>query len=87
MTNCPMRPSTNSPTCDPRPFTEMVFHVMRASDIKRQDIIISGNVVATHSRHPSWSMLSEVLKDDYGIGFKEGEQYLMVNDRIRVVNE
>jgi OTT_1508-like deaminase len=83
-------PSTTSPTSNPRnplPVTEMVFHVMRANDIKQQDIIALGNVMDVHSRSPSWSMLLEVLKDDCGIGFKEAEEYLMFNDRIKVVNE
>jgi hypothetical protein len=65
----------------------MVFHVIRANDITRQDIITLGDVMDAHSRKPSWSMLLEVLKDDCGIGFKETKEYLMVNDRIKVVNE
>lgn len=80
-------PSTTSPTRNPLQITEMVFHVICASDIKRQDIITLGDVMDAHSRNPSWSMLLEVLKDDCGIGFKEAEEFLMVNDRIRVVNE
>jgi hypothetical protein len=66
--------------------TEMVFHVMRAGETRRQDIIALRDVMVSRSGIPSWIRLVEVLRDDSGVGFKDGE-FLMVNDRIRVANE
>lgn len=76
-----------APTAKTLPVTEMVFHVMRIGDIERQDIIALGDVFDTHSRSPSWVKLLERLKDECGVAFKEAEEFLMVNDRIRVVNQ
>lgn len=67
--------------------TEMVFLVMRAGDVKTQDIITLRDIWDTHSRNPSWSKFLEMLKDDRWIGFRETEDFLMVDDRIRVGNE
>ena len=46
------------------------------------------DIVDPSTDHPSWVKLLEILADDKsGISFKESQQVLMVNDRIRVTNE
>lgn len=75
-----------SPIGDLFSIAEMVFHVMRPGETQRQDIIAIRDIMDPHSRNPSWIRLVDVLRDDSGIGFKDGE-FLMVNDRIRVGNE
>jgi hypothetical protein len=65
----------------------MVFHLIRADNVEKQDIITLGDIIDAYSRKPSWSMLLEMLKEEYGIGFKEAKEFLMINERIKVVNE
>lgn len=72
---------------NPLPVSEMVFHLIRVDNVDKQDIITLGDIIDAYSRKPSWSMLLEMLKEEYGIGFKEAKEFLMINDRIKVVNE
>lgn len=67
----------------------MVFHLMRANDASRQDIIYMGDIVDPSTNLPSWANLVEILKtdDDFGLGFKEDCECLVVNNGIRVGNE
>jgi len=64
----------------------MVFHVIRSSETQRQDIIAIRDILDHHSREPSWVRLVDLLMDDSGVGFEDGD-FLMVNDRIRIGNE
>lgn len=75
-----------SPVGDSFSIAEMVFHVMRPGETHRQDIIAIRDIMDPHSGNPSWIRLVDVLRDDSGIGFKDGE-FLMVNGRIRIGNE
>ena len=66
----------------------MVFHFMQADDFNRQDIVSMTDIIDPSTDYPSWVKLLEILADDkFGVSFKEGQQVLMVNDRIRVTNE
>lgn len=67
----------------------MVFHFMRADDFDKQDIVSMRDIFDLSINRPSWVKLLEILKvdDDFGIAFQEGQQVLIVNDRIRVSNE
>ncbi len=67
----------------------MVFHLMRANDASRQDIICMGDIVDASTNLPSWANLVEILKadDDHGLAFKEDCECLLVNNGIRVGNE
>lgn len=79
-------PHSNFPVTDSFSITEMVFHVMRSNDSQRQDIIAIRDIMDRHSGEPSWVKLVDLLMDDSGVAFGDGE-FLMVNDRIRVSNE
>lgn len=81
------RAPTTAPTGMALVVAEMVFHVLRTGDTERQDIIALGDVIDTNSGIPSWDKLLDVLKDERGVAFKEAEEFLMVNGRIRVVNQ
>ena len=76
----------NPPVDDSFSTTEMVFHVMRVGDTQRQDIIAVRGIMDRRTGEPSWVKLVDLLEDDSGVGFREGD-FLMVNDRIRVGNE
>lgn len=67
----------------------MVFHLMRANDASRQDIVCIGDIVDASTNLPSWANLVEILKadDDLGLAFKEECECLLVNNGIRVGNE
>jgi len=67
----------------------MVFHLMRANDASKQDIICMGDIVDVSTNLPSWANLVEILKadDDLGLAFKEDCECLLVNNGIRVGNE
>ncbi|KAL9127828.1 MAG: hypothetical protein Q9217_003368 [Psora testacea] len=67
----------------------MVFHFMRANNASRQDIVRIDDIVDPLTNLPSWARLVEILKtdDDFGLAFNEDCECLMVNNRIRVVNE
>lgn len=77
---------TTSPMGNSFLYAEMVFHVMRPGETQRQDIIAIRDIIDPYSGNPSWIRLVDVLRDDSGVGFKDGE-FLMVNDRIRIGNE
>lgn len=79
--------STKAPTTGPFHIAEMVFHVKRADDSGKQDIITLGDVWDNHSERPSWVKLLGLLKNDCGVAFKEETEYLMVNNRIKVMGE
>lgn len=74
---------------DSTPISTMVFHFVRAEDANRQDIVSMSDILESSTNHPSWAKLVEVLKadDDFGLAFKEGREFLMINNRIRVSNE
>jgi len=67
----------------------MVFHFMRADDVNKQNIVSIRDIYDPSIDFPSWVKLLEILKDDdeCGISFQQGQQFLIVNDRIRVTNE
>lgn len=67
----------------------MVFHFMRADDVNKQNIVSVRDIFDPSTEFPSWLKLLEVLKDDdeLGVCFNDGQQFLIVNDRIRVTNE
>jgi hypothetical protein len=67
----------------------MVFHFMRSSDGSKQDIIRVSDILDRSTDYPSWAKLVEFLKvdDGFGLAFKEGHEYLVFNNRIRVTNE
>ncbi len=67
----------------------MVFHFIRADDFDKQNIVSMRDIVDLSTNRPSWMKLLEILKadDDFGIAFQEGQQVLIVNNRIRVSNE
>jgi OTT_1508-like deaminase len=71
------------------PISTMVFHFMRAGDPARQDIISMSDIFDPTTNYPSWANLVEVLKVDnnYGLAFREGSEFLMINNRVRVSNE
>jgi hypothetical protein len=78
-----------SENSDLNPFSAMVFHFMRLSDVSRQDIISIDDILDHSTGRPSWAKLVEFLKidDGFGLAFKEAHEFLMVNNRIRVGNE
>lgn len=67
----------------------MVFHFTRLSDASKQDIIKVSDVFDCSTNCPSWAKLVELLKvdDGFGVGFKEGREFLVINNQIRVTNE
>ena len=66
----------------------MVFHFMRADDVNKQNIVSMRDIFDPSTNFPSWVKLLEILKDDEcGVSFQKGQQFLIVNDRIRVTNE
>ncbi|KAF2455499.1 hypothetical protein BDY21DRAFT_289205 [Lineolata rhizophorae] len=69
--------------------SRIVFHFIRADDMSRQDIICMGDITCPSTRRPSWEKLIKILADDsdFGLGFKHGQDYFMVNGRIRVGSE
>ena len=73
---------------DSTSISEMVFHFIRA-DNARQDIVSIADILDPSNQSPSWIKLVEILKTvgDFGLAFKEGHGFLMVNNRIRVSNE
>lgn len=79
-------PHNTVPFVDSFLVTDMVFHVMRSSETQRQDIIAIGDIMDRHSGEPSWVRLVDLLMDDSGVGFEDGD-FLMVHDQIRVSNE
>ena len=76
-------------TSDGASVLAMVFHLMRANDASRQDIICMGDIVDPSTNLPSWANLVEIPKanDDFGLAFKEDCECLVVNNGIRVGNE
>lgn len=70
------------------PITAMVFHFMRADDATKQDIVSMGDILGPSTNYPSWAKLVKILEtnDGLGLGFKEGREFFMVNNRIRVTN-
>ena len=71
------------------PISTMVFHFVRAGDANSQDIVSINNILNSSTNYPLWAKLVEVLKadDDFGLAFREGREFLMINNRIRVSNE
>jgi hypothetical protein len=71
------------------PVSAMVFHFMRDGDANRQDIVSMGEILDISTKYPSWTKLVEILKadDNSGLAFREGHEFLMVNNQIRVGNE
>lgn len=71
------------------PITAMVFHFTRADDATRQDIVSIGDILEPFTDYPSWPKLVKILEvdDGVGVGFKEGRDFLMIDARIRVMNE
>ncbi|CZR51798.1 uncharacterized protein PAC_01675 [Phialocephala subalpina] len=69
--------------------SKVVFHFTRLGDASKQDIICISDTLDHSTKCPSWTKLIELLKvdDGFGIGFKEGREFLMVGNRIRVRNE
>ena len=66
----------------------MVFHFMRADDVNKQNIVSMRDIFDPSTNFPSWVKLLEILKDDEcGVSFQKGQQFLIVNDRIRVTNK
>ena len=67
----------------------IVFHFMRADSFNKQDIVSMRDIFDLSTNRPSWGKLLEILKADdaFGIAFQEGQQMLIVNNRIRVSNE
>ncbi len=66
----------------------MVFHFFRADDNSKQDIVCMDDILDYSTNGPSWTKLLEILAadDGFGMAFKEGREFLIVNDRIRVAN-
>jgi hypothetical protein len=71
------------------PISAIVFHFMRFGDASQQDIICVNDILDHSTNCPSWAKLVELLKvdDGFGLAFKEGREFLMVDNRIRVGNE
>lgn len=67
----------------------MVFHFMRPSDASKQDIIRVSDILDHSTDSPSWAKLVELLRvdDGFGLAFKEGLEFLVFNNQIRVTNE
>ena len=53
----------------------IVFHLMRADDFDKQDIVSMRDILDLSTNRPSWGKLVEILKadDDFGIAFQEGQ--------------
>ncbi|EXK76845.1 hypothetical protein FOQG_18430 [Fusarium oxysporum f. sp. raphani 54005] len=60
----------------------MVFHVMRADDAKKQDIVALTDIMGPVTGSPSWSRFTEILASggDLGVGFRVREEFLVVNE-------
>lgn len=76
-------PSHKMPTTTD-PIFEMVFHVKRAGDDGRQDIISLQDLLVSGSEN-AWLRLLKMLRDESGVGFTDGDS-LLVDGRIRVAN-
>jgi hypothetical protein len=67
----------------------MVFHIVRAGDDRQQDIVALTDVMDPLTGDPSWDRFVEILTagGGLGVGFRDGEEFLVVNGRIRVASE
>ena len=70
-------------------FRAMVLHFERSDDPHKQDIILMNDIYDPITKTLSWAKLVELLSiaEGSGLDFKEGHEYLLVNDHIRVANE
>ncbi|KAF2137799.1 uncharacterized protein K452DRAFT_235408 [Aplosporella prunicola CBS 121167] len=70
-------------------FVSIAIHFMRADDPTRQDIICVRDLISPLTNVPSWGKLISILATEHkhGLSFKEDQDYLMVDGRIRVADE
>lgn len=67
---------------------EMVFHIIDERNFLRQDVVALGSIMdGNEPPRPSWNQFLELIKDPNGIDFTEGKEFLLVEDRIRVIGE
>jgi hypothetical protein len=69
--------------------SSMVFHFTRADYPTKQDIVCMETIICPLTNRPSWEKLVGILEQegDFELGFKEGQDFIMINDKIRVTNE
>lgn len=74
---------------DMRKASTMVFHFVRANSPNRQDIVCISDILNPMTQSPSWSRLTDLLGAEapLAICFKEGVDYLLVDEKIRVSDE
>ena len=67
----------------------MVFHLTRADDPTKQDIVCMETIICPLTNRPSWAKLVGILEQegDFELGFKEGHNFFMVNGKILVAYE
>jgi nucleic acid/nucleotide deaminase of polymorphic system toxin len=67
----------------------MVFHITRADDPSKQDIVCMNTIISPVTNRPSWANLVGILEQDgdFEVGFKEGHEFIVFNGNIRVANE
>ncbi|RFU25127.1 hypothetical protein B7463_g11221, partial [Scytalidium lignicola] len=67
----------------------MVFHCVRENNPNKQDIVRISDILDHKTNSPSWTQLITLLGADepLGISFKEGIDYLLINNTIHVTGE
>ncbi|ETS79706.1 hypothetical protein PFICI_09559 [Pestalotiopsis fici W106-1] len=68
---------------------KLVFHVTRADDRVRQDLVSTTSLIDQTSRRPSWGRLCATLarESQFGVGFDDAKEFLLVNQNLRVGND
>ena len=71
------------------PLKAMVLHFIRSDDPGKQDIVCMNDIYDPTTKTLSWAKLVEILSiaEGFGLAFKEGDEFFLVNDLIRVANE
>jgi hypothetical protein len=82
-------PSTSNAALLSAPISEIVILFTRAGDPARQDIIQMGDILDQCTQLPSWAKLVDILKASgkFGLVFKEGSEYIIINGQINVHEE
>lgn len=80
--------STSNEEVDETTSRVITFHVKRADDPMRQDLVAITHLVNPLSRKPCWDLLCAILATDQRlcIGFDEASEFLLINRSLRVSN-
>ncbi|KAJ2898050.1 hypothetical protein MKZ38_004218 [Zalerion maritima] len=84
-------PSSPPPRASTPTSSEVVLHIVRDGDSNKQDLVALTDIVDLASGTSLWGNLVAMLRgepgDAFAVGFEEGKDYLVVNEKVRVRNE